>query len=306
VPAGAKIGSKLGKFGMKVVECVTKENSFAADTQVVMADGSTRRIDEVKLGDRVLATNPADGTTAPQTVTATIVGDGIKSLVDVTVDGESALGLRLRGSLTATAGHPFFRDSNKTWVIAADLRPGDKLTLAPGSTNSRALTKATVVSTRLHQTKARVYNLTVANTHTYYVLAGATPVLVHNAGCGPIKYGASALSKLAVKARQQVGIEAGQNVAIYTVKLPNGETANLAFANTIRGAHSEAHADDLLDMVGIDPNDVTAIYSERNFCTTSRHECAGRMGRFPNAALSWSFEKGDNAIAIIRRVVSGG
>ncbi|MFD3957746.1 MULTISPECIES: HINT domain-containing protein [Streptomyces] len=30
--------------------------------------------------------------------------------------------------------------------------------------------------------KVTVYNLTVSNLHTYYVLAGATPVLVHNAG----------------------------------------------------------------------------------------------------------------------------
>ncbi|WP_158244960.1 hypothetical protein, partial [Verrucosispora sp. ts21] len=33
--------------------------------------------------------------------------------------------------------------------------------------------------------RATVHNLTVANTHTYYVLAGATPILVHNTGgCG--------------------------------------------------------------------------------------------------------------------------
>ncbi|KAB2587498.1 hypothetical protein F5983_37650 [Streptomyces arboris] len=30
-----------------------------------------------------------------------------------------------------------------------------------------------------------VYNLTISNLHTYYVLAGSTPVLVHNSGCGP-------------------------------------------------------------------------------------------------------------------------
>jgi hypothetical protein len=28
-----------------------------------------------------------------------------------------------------------------------------------------------------------MYNLTVKDLHTYYVLAGQTPVLVHNAGC---------------------------------------------------------------------------------------------------------------------------
>ncbi|MFE0085891.1 hypothetical protein, partial [[Kitasatospora] papulosa] len=29
----------------------------------------------------------------------------------------------------------------------------------------------------------RTYNLTVEDFHTYYVLAGATPVLVHNSNC---------------------------------------------------------------------------------------------------------------------------
>jgi hypothetical protein len=31
-------------------------------------------------------------------------------------------------------------------------------------------------------------NLTVADIHTYYVLAGNTPVLVHNDGCGPASF----------------------------------------------------------------------------------------------------------------------
>ena len=30
-----------------------------------------------------------------------------------------------------------------------------------------------------------MYNITTADTHTYYVVAGRVPVLVHNASCGP-------------------------------------------------------------------------------------------------------------------------
>jgi hypothetical protein len=40
----------------------------------------------------------------------------------------------------------------------------------------------TVTATRARTEVARVYNLTVADEHTYYVLAGGTPVLVHNDG----------------------------------------------------------------------------------------------------------------------------
>ncbi|MYZ41045.1 MULTISPECIES: polymorphic toxin type 43 domain-containing protein, partial [unclassified Streptomyces] len=36
---------------------------------------------------------------------------------------------------------------------------------------------------------ATVHNLTVSNLHTYYVLAGAIPVLVHNSNCGDVILG---------------------------------------------------------------------------------------------------------------------
>ncbi|MFG2047883.1 DUF6531 domain-containing protein [Micromonospora sp. NPDC048935] len=123
--------------------------------------------------------------------------------------------------------------------------------------------------------------------------------------CGPGRYGSTDLSKIVIQHRRQAGIPSGQNVAIYSVELPNGQIANLAFTNTVRGARSEAHADDFLDSLGIDPTSVKAIYSERNFCTVKDHECAGRMARFTEAALSWSFERGDNAAAAIRAAVFG-
>lgn len=45
---------------------------------------------------------------------------------------------------------------------------------------------------------ARAYNLTVDDLHTYYVLAGETPVLVHNSNCGIRKHG---------KARGAAGVD---------------------------------------------------------------------------------------------------
>jgi hypothetical protein len=39
-----------------------------------------------------------------------------------------------------------------------------------------------VTANRPYTKHARTYNLTVDDLHTYYVLAGATPVLVHNSG----------------------------------------------------------------------------------------------------------------------------
>ncbi|MYS52373.1 hypothetical protein GTW46_20280, partial [Streptomyces sp. SID6013] len=43
-------------------------------------------------------------------------------------------------------------------------------------------TTVRVISNRAYTKHARTYNLTVEDLHTYYVLAGETPVLVHNAG----------------------------------------------------------------------------------------------------------------------------
>ncbi len=51
-------------------------NSFAPGTRVLLADGSTRPIEEVELGDRVVATDPETGETASREVVATIIGQG--------------------------------------------------------------------------------------------------------------------------------------------------------------------------------------------------------------------------------------
>ncbi|MFC7641655.1 hypothetical protein ACFQX6_12120 [Streptosporangium lutulentum] len=45
-------------------------------------------------------------------------------------------------------------------------------------------THVQVTAVRKRTTPQRVHNLTVDYLHTYYVLAGNTPVLVHNTGPG--------------------------------------------------------------------------------------------------------------------------
>ncbi|WP_370657264.1 Hint domain-containing protein [Frankia sp. ArI3] len=87
-----------------------------------MADGTRKRIEEVKVGDRVLATDPTTGRTEVHTVTAVIVGHGLKHLVDVTV--ATADGPR---TLTATDHHPFWDDAHHGWVDADQLTSADRL-----------------------------------------------------------------------------------------------------------------------------------------------------------------------------------
>ncbi|WP_406130451.1 HINT domain-containing protein [Streptomyces canus] len=63
------------------------------------------------------------------------------------------------------------------WVGATNLAAGEQL---PAST--RAVVRNTAVQ-RWTQ-PATVHNLTVADIHTHYVLAGETPILVHNCNSG--------------------------------------------------------------------------------------------------------------------------
>ncbi|MGI5438449.1 polymorphic toxin-type HINT domain-containing protein [Streptomyces shenzhenensis] len=147
-----------------------KKNSFVPGTEVLMADGTTKPIEDVRIGDEILATDPRTGETTVKKVTAEIVGQGLKSLVDITlsVAGEDV-------HITATAGHPFWVLGLGEWLDASELTPGLRLDTATGKS-----VRITEITHRTQQ--ATVHNLTVSDLHTYYVLAGATPVLVHNCG----------------------------------------------------------------------------------------------------------------------------
>jgi len=152
-------------------------NSFVPGTKVLMADGTTKAIEDVEPGDKVLASDPETGRTEVKTVTAEILGQGQKHLVRLTLTIETADGEQRTASLTATAGHLFWVAELGTWFEATDLTVGQRL-----KTSDKTVVRVTGIH-RWDRT-ATVHNLTVADLHTYYVLAGATPVLVHNCGSG--------------------------------------------------------------------------------------------------------------------------
>lgn len=151
-------------------------NSFVAGTKVLMADGGTKAIEDVRPGDTVVATDPETGRAGPRVVTHKIVGSGTKELVELRIDTDGAAGDAVR-SVTATAGHPFWLENQNAWVPAELIKTGDALRGSPGN-HPRVVKTDSSVAVRL------VYNLTVSDIHTYYVMAGNTPVLVHNTGCG--------------------------------------------------------------------------------------------------------------------------
>lgn len=149
-------------------------NSFTPETKVLLADGSTKAIKDLKPGDKVLSTEEKTGKTAAKNVAATIIGKGEKHLVKITIDTDGAQGSKT-APITATDGHPFWVPALRKWVAAKDLTPGQWLRTSAG-------THVQVTAVRAWTQPANVHNLTVADFHTYYVIGGVTPVLVHNCG----------------------------------------------------------------------------------------------------------------------------
>lgn len=145
---------------------------FLAGTDVLMSDRSTKDIEDIEPGDEILAADPLTGESGPRKVTRLIVTEDDKHFNELTIGTE--LGLE---KLTATHEHPFWSPSESNWIEAARLTSGMTLLTDENDT-------VTVLANRAYTQHARTYNLTVDDLHTYYVLAGETPVLVHNSNCG--------------------------------------------------------------------------------------------------------------------------
>ncbi|WP_433367951.1 polymorphic toxin-type HINT domain-containing protein [Streptosporangium sp. CA-115845] len=170
-----KIAEKARETAQKAYAACGKPSSFVPGTKVAMADGTEKPIEQVKVGDKVIATDPETGTTRAKPIIALITSKGVKNLVQITVDTDGDKG-SATGVVIATDEHPFWVSDQRAWVQATKLQSGAWLWTSSGD---QLQTVGIAKWTTGHQ---RVHNLTVAETHTYYVLAGATPVLVHNAG----------------------------------------------------------------------------------------------------------------------------
>ena len=147
-------------------------NSFVPGTGVVMADGSVKAIDDVAVGDTVVAV-AADGSRTHRQVVATITGHGAKDLVGLTLVGSGGGGPPADETITATGGH-LFLTADGAWVPAKDLQVGDRLVDADG-------TPVAIAAVDDDSVVATVHNLTVDVDHTYSVVTDAgTDVVTHN------------------------------------------------------------------------------------------------------------------------------
>ncbi|MFE3267107.1 polymorphic toxin-type HINT domain-containing protein [Streptomyces sp. NPDC059215] len=145
-------------------------HSFLPATKVLMADGHEKPIKDIKAGDTVRATNPKTGESQARTVEKLITTKHDKDFATIAVlDG------RKSSKIVATTTHPFWVKSKKQWIDAGHLKAGMRLQSAAG-------VGVAITSVKIWHQQHLTHDLTVNVAHTYYVLAGTTPVLVHNCG----------------------------------------------------------------------------------------------------------------------------
>ena len=164
VPSGAtrdldEAGESLKKGASRLGNC------FVAGTPVVMADGSTKPIEDVKVGDEVMSRdeNDRDGE-----VKAKKVVQLFKHLATKT------LALRFAGGehIETTSGHPFYVEG-QGFVQAGELGIGNSIV-------TRAGPSVAIESIERNDESASVYNFEVEEFHTYFVGKVNDGLWVHN------------------------------------------------------------------------------------------------------------------------------
>ena len=127
---------------------------FAPDTQVLMADGSSRNIQDIKAGEYVLTRSETD---------SALIKAKVLSTHAVDVSGY----MILNGSLRVTAEHILW--INNQWKEAGSVQIGDEFTGQDGK-------QIKVTSVEWQAGKFDVHNLEIEKYHTYF----AGGVWVHN------------------------------------------------------------------------------------------------------------------------------
>ena len=134
------------------------EVCFVAGTQVLMADGTTKPIEEIRPGDQVLAAdhlNPEEKPAAANVVR--FFDNGEKDVVKLIFSGRDAE----PEEIVCTPEHRFYV-IDRGWICAKDLQLGDFCLSANGE-------RIAFVSKENLEEKQRVYNFGVETFHSYYI-----------------------------------------------------------------------------------------------------------------------------------------
>jgi hypothetical protein len=230
----------FGLSGVAACEASLKFGCFPAGTKVVMADGTSRAIDQVASGDlvqsrdqyqphapvvsrRVLAVT-VHATTALRSITLYRAGHNRSCVASGGMGGdprahaergEEPPGRACSLTLTTTDEHPFWVEG-KGWTAAELLRVGDSVA---GSADVGIVTDNHPV---VLPGAIPVYNLDIDEGHTFFVLAegdgGQLPIWVHNV-CDEIRQLFNFLHGVQyklVKASQELVSKEGFNLPLGT------------------------------------------------------------------------------------------
>jgi RHS repeat-associated protein len=161
--------------------------SFAGSTQVLLADGISKNIEDVERGDVVIVADPESGEYSSGVVAhAWAHEDDLYSMV---VDGHKIL---------TTEDHRFWNATDRRWERADQVDVGDQLLSPDGAT----VTVDSFSDSPVQRDTA--YNLTIDGIHTYFVSAGEQSVLVHN-DCFNILPESRAIAEHAIKRSAEPG-----------------------------------------------------------------------------------------------------
>ena len=147
--------------GVMLSNVVGAFQCFKEGTLVATEDG-LKPIEEIEVGDKVLAYDEATGEQAYKEVVR-LFRNTTEEWYHITANGEE---------FVCTGGHPFFV-KDKGFIFAKDLSVGDILHLSDG-----ALVAISAIAIEKLEKPEATYNFEVADFHTYYV--GESEVLVHN------------------------------------------------------------------------------------------------------------------------------
>ncbi|MFC4064622.1 RHS repeat-associated core domain-containing protein [Actinoplanes subglobosus] len=191
----ARRGKKASKApdASDVSDCF---NSFSDDTRVLMADGSAKEMHDIEVGDHVESTDPETGKKGPREVEA--VWEHNDDLYVMYVDGSR---------LITTEDHPFWNETDKQWQEASRIDPGDLVRTPTGTARIAGFDRSA-------KRYAAAYNLTVVDIHTYYVLAGTTPVLVHNCPTDGVGSSGRVSSQVAAHLERLKGVAGRHNLTV--------------------------------------------------------------------------------------------
>lgn len=174
--AGASMGALQGGVGGFARGFMTRalRACFTAGTPLVVDfEGNSRPIEEIQVGDHVLARDEFDANGPLELRQVEELFTRVSPVIEIVVRGKS---------IGTTVEHPFYVPAKNAFIPAGELQIGDELVGHDGQL-------LTVEALRSTGDVVTVYNMRVADFHTYFVggAAWGFDVWVHNAVCSTLK-----------------------------------------------------------------------------------------------------------------------